>query len=286
MKHAKTKIGFGVSLALALMSGSASALSLYEYSYMEDDNIDTMSFDANGNGKLDAGDRLTALLDFGKIIEQTSTGAPTGNSYVLDPSKELTGISEVEVASVTALGFGSFYIAFKPYAAFEAMYGAGAMVALFEDAPGSDLNVATDCLSVAACSADATDGALWAVLGLGDADDQWSSIGSDNFAAAAAGPSATKYSTVNFGLSVLTNSTGYLIHGDNKLDCVSGLFACAGDGMTQIVGSADILGGAGLDPNHVRSDTDFTMHVPEPTSVALMGLGLLGLGVASRRRKA
>lgn len=252
---------------------------------LEDDNLEYI-LDAQGNlketGALEVGDRLRAYVTFQAVVNgQSQVHANLGGAL------ELTGVSEIEIASITG-----GLITFKPSAAFEAVYGTGAMAALFSDSPA---DFGTDChlAGPAQCELEATNGSHWMTTGFADADDFW--IATDSLGGGftsidlvKALPAVTKVATANFALSILENNTGSQFN--EQLSVLSPVFALGGgdDAMTDILGSGDVLGGAGLENGFfARSDFDFQLdRIPEPGSIALFGLGLLAAGSLGRRRKA
>jgi hypothetical protein len=257
--------------------GSANAFALFAgENILEDDNREYL-IKGTGNalaGTLQIGDRLRGVVEFGQILQGNGPGT-------INPiTPELTGIFETQIVNIigTTIIWGSS-------ASFAATYGAGAMVALYTG--GTDLNI-NGAPTIAAAELAATDGALWAVAGFGDVDDQWVSVNSNlDWGTVTTLGGATKVATVNYSLSLLVNNTGYLFN-EQALDCLpNGPFVCAGNGKTDIVGSGDVLGGRGLTNGYgARSDIDVTLNaIPEPGSLALLGLGFAGLGASSLRRR-
>lgn len=281
----KLKAIVSAALAAGAMASANAFVIFPGLTQLEDDNREYLIKGAgNTNASvLEVGDRLRGVIKFQAIVQLE---APFQSDNAISP--EITGVFETEVANIVdANGDGiAEVIAFAPSAAFQATYGAGATVALYTGGTTLDINA---CPSIAVCEANATTaggGALWAVVGFGDTDDQWVSVNSLlNFGLVQNTGGTTQVSGINYSQSILQNNTGYLFN-EIALDCGPGQFTCAGDGKTDLVGSGSILGGRGLTNGYgARSDIDVTLYrVPEPGALALTGIALAGLGLFSRRK--
>jgi hypothetical protein len=324
-------LGMGIGAASA---GTALSSLVYPVTLLEDNDAESIGTDSGSNGLLDVGDTFRGILQ----IQTFADGAGVGLDHTLAASSgnnTLTGIFEVEIKSRTLLfsgaQFGSvtsdvYAFTFGPTAAFEATYGTGAMVALYEDTL-DDYNSGTGCTTGAGgtCEATVTNGTLWMVLGFGgedggagadattDAtgDEGWRATGpedptvADEFATNAnveaavditgdGVPDITVSSGFSYNLSILQNLTGLTF-----LQVAAQPLTATGpgadqDGFIDFSGSGNIKGtqnpdGVSGDATNYAATSDldasFRVKVPEPATLGIMGIGLLGLGAISRRRK-
>lgn len=287
MKKLMTAAGMVATLVSGGVSaGSTSYWFLDEVTQLSDNSAEYLINISGGNRTLDVGDKLRGIFTI-----ETSEGLTSGGKkFPVDGSSfnELSGVFEIEALTKTFFNattcFTTWCWTFGPTSDFEAEYGAGAMVAFFDDPVYEFSRVGggtTDALEDLV-----TDGNLLMVAGLGGTggvgNEFWAaSAVSDNIDTIGSTAPPGNGGSFNIGVDLLVNNTGYVF---NAVDC-----GPANSGITtDLCGSGSLLGtGNVTTPYDSFDDVNFTMYrvsVPEPSMVLLFGASLLvGSGFARRR---
>lgn len=231
---------------------------------------------------VDVGDRLRGVLSINTIENP-------GTWFIGDGiNPELTALFDVTVA--TKVCGATCTYTFAPtvgFAAEVAGYGfapvAGAAIAFFEDslAPLTDF---TRSDGITAGEDSATDGSPFWLFGFDFLDDFWyATTNTDDISNPFNLPPLTVFGSFSAGLSLLDNPTGIDL---GFVSCFNpATFTIA---TVQACGSGEVkIPDTENEEFDAWDNVDFTINVaqvPEPATLSLFGLGLLGLGYSTFRR--
>lgn len=275
---------FGISAANATSVNSVVA---GQDNLLSDNSAESLINAGNSSDTIvDVGDRLRGILNIG-TVENSNGNTNLGSAGV----NELTAIFDITVMSKSC-GTGGLNCTFEfgPTASFQAELaawgfsygGSDAMIAFFEDSTPDYDRGAGGVPTIAAAEATATDGNAYWLFGLDNVDDYWRARSDSDDIAAITIPNFD-FGDLAAALTMFENPTGMAVASDRICATSIGGFTVA---TADVCALGNLLTPTGATPFQSFDDVNFTISsVPEPATLGLLGLGLMGIGFAARRRK-
>ena len=303
-------VAAGLSLAAApALAGVTLYMPMTEFQdddleWHHDAQVDGSIVGTNGDGFLDVGERLTGVYeihDTKDLIGGATAPVTAGGGM------EVTGVFDIIVGSKTlvvpvgpGIPVALYNFTFIPNTGpagpgnwmAAAGASAGSMATIYRGPGGVDIDVLeATCASEVVCIAEASDNTYWGSFGFNplapDLDNGWLlSLAADDITGTPLGvaflPSTSGVpGDTNFSLSLIDNPFGTFVPSGMPCNPLSGpgCFTPLGDGLVGVSGTGSFVGGASnSNLSFAASDFRFGIGIPEPGTMLLFGMGLLGIG--------